>query len=169
MRTGSFRSLLCAGLVSAMSGVQATASDMPDGTFANWNGCSQLERTPLAKIEAPNFSVLTHSGLKGYQFTCDFVNVEGRKGHWVATAFCEGAEVTYPDLFAVRRLDEERLQVSALTEAAAAANAESGSSGKPDSQNGEEPSLSAPPPPLADSRVEEASEDIYRLCKRIAE
>ena len=61
--------------------------------------------------------MLTKKGLVGHQQTCDFVNVfaHDRKS-WVATAFCDEAGYTYPDLFSIKQKEDGKLNVTRITD-----------------------------------------------------
>jgi len=114
--------LLATGLWLAGAGSvlpQAPDSTLPEGTFASTKeDCALLAtKTPSELGEEFDFEVLTKKGLVGYQQVCDFVNVFAHDGKsWVATAFCEEAGYTYPDLFSIKQKDDGRLNVSRITD-----------------------------------------------------
>lgn len=116
-----FVKVLAAGVVAFALPGAAMAVDpagMPDGTFASTEeGCKQLEKTPPTKLTGYDFEIFTNGGLQTEDSRCDFVNVLKRddKG-WVATAFCEQQDFSYPDVISVQRLDDERLRITKLTE-----------------------------------------------------
>ena len=98
---------------------QAPDSTLPEGTFASTKeDCALLAtKTPAELGEEFDFEVLTKKGLVGYQQVCDFVNVFAHDGKsWVATAFCEEAGYTYPDLFSIKQKDDGRLNVTRITD-----------------------------------------------------
>ena len=91
------------------------AQGLPDGTFASTKeGCTKLvSKTPAELGEEFDFEVLTKKGLTGYQQVCDFVNVFAHDAKsWVATAFCDEAGYTYPDLFSIKQKDDGKLNVT---------------------------------------------------------
>lgn len=109
--------LWLAGAGSALP--QAPDSTLPEGTFASTNeDCALLAtKTPAELGEEFDFEVLTKKGLVGYQQVCDFVNVFAHDAKsWVATAFCEEAGYTYPDLFSIKQKDDGRLNVTRITD-----------------------------------------------------
>ena len=114
--------LLATGLWLAGAGSvlpQAPDSTLPEGTFASTKeDCALLAtKTPAELGEEFDFEVLTEKGLVGYQQVCDFVNVFAHDGKsWVATAFCEEAGYTYPDLFSIKQKDDGRLNVTRITD-----------------------------------------------------
>jgi hypothetical protein len=114
--------LLATGLWLAGAGLalpQAPDSTLPEGTFASTKeDCALLAtKTPAELGEEFDFEVLTKKGLVGYQQVCDFVNVFAHDGKsWVATAFCEEAGYTYPDLFSIKQKDDGRLNVTRITD-----------------------------------------------------
>ena len=114
--------LLATGLWLAGAGSvlpQAPDSPLPEGTFASTKeDCALLAtKTPSELGEEFDFEVLTKKGLVGYQQVCDFVNVFAHDGKsWVATAFCEEAGYTYPDLFSIKQKDDGRLNVTRITD-----------------------------------------------------
>jgi hypothetical protein len=114
--------LLATGLWLAGAGLalpQAPDSTLPEGTFASTKeDCTLLAtKTPAELGEEFDFEVLTKKGLVGYQQVCDFVNVFAHDGKsWVATAFCEEAGYTYPDLFSIKQKDDGRLNVTRITD-----------------------------------------------------
>src|SRR6478609_741650 len=108
-------SLLGAGLAFA----QAPENSLPEGTFASSpEDCATLAtKTPVELGEDFDFEVLTRKGLAAYQQACDFVNVFAHDGKsWVATAFCDEAGYTYPDLFSIKQKDDGRLNVTRITD-----------------------------------------------------
>ena len=114
--------LVASGLWLAGAGLalpQAPDSTLPEGSFASTKeDCALLAtKTPAELGEEFDFEVLTKKGLVGYQQVCDFVNVFAHDGKsWVATAFCEEAGYTYPDLFSIKQKDDGRLNVSRITD-----------------------------------------------------
>ena len=114
--------LLATGLWLAGAGSvlpQAPDSTLPEGTFASTKeDCALLAtKTPSELGEEFDFEVLTKKGLVGYQQVCDFVNVFAHDGKsWVATAFCEEAGYTYPDLFSIKQKDDGKLNVTRITD-----------------------------------------------------
>jgi len=114
--------LLATGLWLAGAGsalAQAPDSTLPEGTFASTKeDCALLAtKTPAELGQEFDFEVLTKKGLVGYQQVCDFVNVFARDGKdWVATAFCDEAGYTYPDLFSIKQKDDGKLNVTRITD-----------------------------------------------------
>jgi hypothetical protein len=114
--------LLATGLWLAGAGLalaQAPDSTLPEGTFASTKeDCALLAtKTPAELGEEFDFEVLTKKGLVAYQQVCDFVNVFAHDGKsWVATAFCEEAGYTYPDLFSIKQKDDGKLNVTRITD-----------------------------------------------------
>jgi len=107
--------LLGAGLALA----QAPENTLPEGTFASsFEDCTTLAtKTPAELGEDFDFEVLTKKGLVAFQQTCAFVNVFGHDAKsWVATAFCDEAGYTYPDLFSIKQKDDGKLNVTRLTD-----------------------------------------------------
>ena len=99
--------LLAAGVWLAAGSALAQTPDnsLPEGTFASTReDCALLAtKTPAELGEEFDFEVLTKKGLTGYQQVCDFVNVFAHDAKsWVATAFCDEAGYTYPDLFSIK-------------------------------------------------------------------
>ena len=97
----------------------AFAEDLPDGTFASsQDGCKALaDKTPADLGEDFDFQVLTKKGLIAYQQVCDFVNVTGHdQSSWVATAFCDEGGYSYPDLFSIKKKDDNTLSVTRMTD-----------------------------------------------------
>jgi hypothetical protein len=98
---------------------QTPESALPEGTFASTKEDCELlaTKTPSELGEEFDFEVLTKKGLVGYQQVCDFVNVFARDAKdWVATAFCDEAGYTYPDLFSIKQKDDGRLNVTRITD-----------------------------------------------------
>jgi hypothetical protein len=114
--------LLATGLWLAGAGLalaQASDSTLPEGTFASTKeDCALLAtKTPAELGEEFDFEVLTKKGLVGNQQVCDFVNVFAHDAKsWVATAFCDEAGYTYPDLFSIKQKDDGRLNVTRITD-----------------------------------------------------
>ena len=114
--------LLATGLWLAGAGLalaQTPDSTSPEPTFASTKeDCALLAtKTPAELGEDFDFEVLTKKGLVGYQQVCDFVNVFAHDAKsWVATAFCEEAGYTYPDLFSIKQKDDGRLNVTRITD-----------------------------------------------------
>jgi hypothetical protein len=107
--------LACAGMALA----QTPENSLPEGTFASTkDDCAKLATKTSAELgEEFDFEVLTRKGLAGYQQVCDFVNVSARDAKsWVATAFCDEAGYTYPDLFSIKQRDDGRLNVTRITD-----------------------------------------------------
>src|SRR5512147_3352368 len=110
--------LLATGLMLAAAGsalAQTPSNALPEGTFASTKeDCALLAtKTPAELGEGLDFEVLTKKGLIGYQQACDFVNVFARDAKsWVATAFCDEAGYTYPDLFSIKQKDDGKLNVT---------------------------------------------------------
>jgi hypothetical protein len=114
--------LLATGLWLANAGMapaQGPENTLPDGTFASTkDDCAKLEtKTPAELGQEFDFEVLTKKGFTEYQQACDFVSVSARDAKsWVATAFCDEAGYTYPDLFSIRQRDDGRLNVTRITD-----------------------------------------------------
>ena len=107
--------LLGAGMAQA----QAPEASLPEGSFASTQeGCTKLEKTTPAELgEDLDFQVLTKKGLTAYEQICDFVTVFAHDAtSWVATAFCDEAGYTYPDLFSIKQKGEGRLNVTRITD-----------------------------------------------------
>src|SRR5215470_13861638 len=107
--------LLGAGLALG----QAPENALPEGTFASTpEDCTKLAtKTPADLGDDFDFEVLTKKGFVAFQQTCDFVNVFGHDAKsWVATAFCDEAGYTYPDLFSIKQRDDGRLNVTRITD-----------------------------------------------------
>jgi len=140
--------LLATGLWLAGAGsalAQAPDSGLPEGTFASTKeDCALLAtKTPAELGEEFDFEVLTKKGLVGYQQVCDFVNVFARDAKdWVATAFCDEAGYTYPDLFSIKQKDDGKLNVTRITDLTqqggydASAQSDSGESDAPEESAG---------------------------------
>jgi hypothetical protein len=135
--------LWLAGAGSALA--QAPDSGLPEGTFASTKeDCALLAtKTPAELGEQLDFEVLTKKGLVGYQQVCDFVNVFARDAKdWVATAFCDEAGYTYPDLFSIKQKDDGKLNVTRITDLTqqggydASAQSDSGESDGPEESAG---------------------------------
>ena len=93
------------------------AQGLPDGTFASSkDGCAKLKtKTPAELGEDRDFTVVTKTGLTGYQQRCDFINVTPHNAtSWLATAYCEEQGNAYPDLFAIAQKDDGSLSVTRL-------------------------------------------------------
>ena len=143
--------LLGAGLAPA----QAPENALPEGTFASTpEDCTTLQsKTPAELGEDFDFEVLTKKGLTGYQQICDFVNVFARDAKsWVATAFCDEAGYTYPDLFSIKQKDDGKLNVTRITDLTqqggydASAQSDTGESDAPEqSAGGAEPGTAGEP------------------------
>ena len=102
-----------------LSGGLAVAQDFPEGTFASdAEACATLAtKTPVELGDQFDFQVLSKKGLLAFQQVCDFVSVVAHDASsWVASAFCDEAGYTYPDLFSIRRKGEERLNVTRVTD-----------------------------------------------------
>jgi hypothetical protein len=102
-----------------LSASVAFAQDLPEGTFATTeDGCKALAgKTPAELGEDLDFQVLSKKGLVAYQQVCDFVGVAGHDStSWVATAFCDEGGYTYPDLFSIKKKDENTLNVTRVTD-----------------------------------------------------
>ena len=98
---------------------QTAENALPEGTFASTKeDCAQLAtKTPAELGEDFDFEILTKKGLVAFQQTCDFVNVFAYHAKsWVATAFCDEAGYTYPDLFSIKQKDDGRLNVTRITD-----------------------------------------------------
>jgi hypothetical protein len=155
-------SLLGAGMAFA----QAPENSLPEGTFASSpEDCATLAtKTPVELGEDFDFEVLTRKGLVAYQQACDFVNVFAHDAKsWVATAFCDEAGYTYPDLFSIKQKDDGKLNITRITDLTqqggydasaqtdtgesdateqSAASAEPGTAGEPGKQGADEQSAS---------------------------
>ncbi len=97
----------------------AAAQGLPEGTFASTEeGCTKLAAKTQAELgDDFDFTVLTSKGLTGYEQACDFVSVTAHNAtSWVATAFCDEAGYTYPDLFAIVQKEEGKLAVTRMTD-----------------------------------------------------
>jgi hypothetical protein len=97
----------------------AFAQGLPEGTFASTqDGCTKLEAKKMSELgDDFDFYVLTSKGLQGYEQVCDFVNVTAHNAtSWVATAFCDEAGYTYPDMFSIFQKEEGKLAVTRLTD-----------------------------------------------------
>jgi hypothetical protein len=102
-----------------LSAAVAQAQGLPEGTYASTQeGCTKLAAKTMTELgDDFDFYVLTSKGLTGYEQACDFVNVSARNAtSWVATAFCDEASYTYPDLFAIAQKEEGKLAVTRLTD-----------------------------------------------------
>jgi hypothetical protein len=140
--------LLATGLWLAGAGLapaQAPENSLPDGTFASTrDDCAVLAtKTPAELGEEFDFEVLTKKGLTGFQQVCDFVSVSARDAKsWVATAFCDEAGYTYPDLFSIKQKDDGRLSVTRITDLTqqggydASAQSDPGESDAPEQSDG---------------------------------
>jgi hypothetical protein len=142
--------LLVTGLWLAAAGsaqAQTPDSALPEGTFASTKeDCDLLAtKTPAELGEELDFEVLTKKGLTGYQQVCDFVNVLAHDAKsWVATAFCDEAGYTYPDLFSIKQKDDGKLNVTRITDLTqqggydASAQTDSGETDAPEESGGGE-------------------------------
>jgi len=140
--------LLAMGLWLAGAGLaqaQAPENSLPEGTFASTQeDCALLATKTTAELgEEFDFEVLTKKGLAGYQQACDFVTVSARDAKsWVATAYCDEAGYTYPDLFSIKQKDDGRLNVTRITDLTqqggydASAQSDSGESDAPEQSAG---------------------------------
>ncbi len=140
--------LLATGLWLAAAGsalAQAPDNALPEGTFASTKeDCALLAtKTPAELGEEFDFEVLTKKGLTGYQQVCDFVNVFAHDAKsWVATAFCDEAGYTYPDLFSIKQKDDGKLNVTRITDLTqqggydASAQSDSGETDAPEESGG---------------------------------
>jgi hypothetical protein len=107
------------GASVAETQAQGPAASLPEGTFASTQeGCTKLEKkTPAELGEDLDFQVLSKKGLTAYQQICDFVNVFAHDAtSWVATAFCDEAGYTYPDVFSIKQKDGGTLNVTRITD-----------------------------------------------------
>ena len=124
--------LLCMGV--------AYAQGLPEGTYASSKeGCTKLQSKKASELgEDFDFYVFTSKGLTGYQQACDFVNVTAHNAtSWLATAFCEEAGYSYPDLFAIAKKDEGNLAVTRLTDLTQQSAPDTSSSEASESDQGE--------------------------------
>jgi hypothetical protein len=135
--------LWLAGAAAACA--QAPDNALPEGTFASTKeDCAKLATKTLAELgEDFDFEVLTKKGLVAYQQACDFVNVFAHDTKsWVATAFCDEAGYTYPDLFSIKQKDDGKLNVTRITDLAqqggydASAQSDTGESDAPEESGG---------------------------------
>jgi hypothetical protein len=113
------RSILGMLVVWLASMGPGAAQSLPEGTFASTEeGCTKLAAKTQAELgDDFDFTVLTSKGLTGYEQVCDFVNVTAHNAtSWVATAFCDEAGYTYPDLFAIVQKEEGKLAVTRMTD-----------------------------------------------------
>jgi hypothetical protein len=97
----------------------ALAQDFPEGTFASdAEACAALAtKTPVELGDEFDFQVLSKKGLVAFEQVCDFVSIVAHDASsWVATAFCNEAGYTYPDLFSIRKKGEEKLNVTRVTD-----------------------------------------------------
>ena len=104
---------------ASIAPAQAPESPLPEGTFASTkDDCAKLAtKTPAEIGDEIDFEVLTKKGLTGYRQVCDFVGVSARNAKsWVATAFCDESGYTYPDLFSIKQQDDDRLNVTRITD-----------------------------------------------------
>jgi hypothetical protein len=109
--------LLLGGAGSALA--QAPENSLPEGTFASSpEDCTTLKSKTAAELgEDLDFEVLTKKGLVAYQQACDFVNVLAHDAKsWVATAFCDEAGYSYPDLFSIKQKVDGKLNVTRITD-----------------------------------------------------
>jgi hypothetical protein len=136
------------GLGAGLALAQAPENPLPEGTFASTHeDCITLKsKTPAELGEDFDFEVLTKKGLVAFQQTCDFVNVFAYDAKsWVATAFCDEAGYTYPDLFSIKQKDDGKLNVTRITDLTqqggydASAQSDTGESGAPKQSAGAEP------------------------------
>jgi hypothetical protein len=97
----------------------AKAQDFPEGTFAtDSEACAKLAaKTPAELGDDLDFQVISKKGLVAFQQICDFVSVVAHDASsWVATAFCDEAGYTYPDLFSIKQRGDGRLNVTRVTD-----------------------------------------------------
>jgi hypothetical protein len=109
--------LLAIAVVLASAGI-AAAQGLPEGTFASTReGCAKLKENNTSELgDDIGFTVLNKSGFKAGLQHCDFVTVTARNAtSWLATAFCEEAGYTYPDLFAILEKSDGDLNVTRMT------------------------------------------------------
>lgn len=96
----------------------AAAQGLPDGTFASTKeGCAKLKQSSAAELgDDIDFTVLNKAGFNAGVQHCDFITVTARNAtSWLATAFCEEAGYTYPDLFAILEKKNGDLSVTRMT------------------------------------------------------
>jgi hypothetical protein len=94
---------------------QTSENSLPEGTFASsLEDCTTLKsKTPAELGEDFDFEVLTKEGLVAYQQ----VNVFAHDAKsWVATAFCDEAGYSYPDLFSIKQKVDGKLNVTRITD-----------------------------------------------------
>lgn len=107
-------------LFALMSGaaLAADTAGLPDGTFASTEeGCKQLETTPAAALKDFDFQIFDKDGVTSTDTKCSFVTATKRDDKsWLATAFCEQQDFSYPDVASIEMLDGGRLRITMLTD-----------------------------------------------------
>lgn len=95
----------------------ADSAGLPDGTFSTEEGCKQLETTPAASLKDFDFQIFDKDGLISADTKCSFVTTTKRNDKsWLASAFCEQQDFSYPDMASIEKLDDGKLRVTMLTE-----------------------------------------------------
>ena len=109
--------LLAIGVALAWASA-AAAQALPEGTFASTKeGCDQLKQKSAAELgDDRDFTILTKAGINAGVQHCDFVTVTARNAtSWLASAFCEEPDYSYPDLFAILQKKDGDLRVTRMT------------------------------------------------------
>jgi hypothetical protein len=109
--------VLVIGVLLATGGA-AAAQGLPDGTFASSKeGCAELKQKTAAELgDQRDFTVLNKTGFDAGVQRCDFVTVTAHSAtSWLATAFCQEADYSYPDLFAIVQKANGDLRMTRMT------------------------------------------------------
>jgi hypothetical protein len=109
--------LLAIGVLLASVGA-AAAQGLPEGTFSSTKeGCDTLKQKSVAELgDDRDFTILNKTGINAAAQHCDFVTVTARNAtSWLATAFCEEPDYSYPDLFAILEKKDGDLRVTRMT------------------------------------------------------
>jgi hypothetical protein len=126
-------------ILAATSGT-ALAQDFPEGTFASdKEACDKLaEKTPAELGDELDFQVISKKGLVAFQQSCDFVTISPHDASsWVATAFCDEAGYSYPDLFSIKKKGDDRLNVTRVTDLTQSSSAaDAGATDEPEGDDG---------------------------------
>lgn len=122
--------LACAALLAATP--LAAQEPFIEGVYLSAEGsCDEARRNGIeSAIEAGGLA-LTASGLHGYEYHCDFLQVlKGvRTPGWTVTALCEEPDFAFSDLITILPRNERQIDLTSLALRSAAGDDAEGSAG----------------------------------------
>ena len=111
------RLVLLAAAAVAASVAMASAEDFIEGVyFSSADNCSRAQADGLEAVLGEGDLALTASGLHGYEYHCDFLQVlKGvRTPGWTVTALCEEPGFASSDIITIMQRSEGELELVSL-------------------------------------------------------